>query len=102
MTYKIRFIDNVMASCLEHLTDNLAEGLHKDKCKDCKSNLEYMTANDGLLIFMCVDCNKTYEKKFDEDLFKRFQNNHTLCDRDLNKFSLMLQKGFYPFEYIDG
>ena len=30
------------------LTDNLAEGLHKGKCKNCKSSLEYITGKDGL------------------------------------------------------
>ena len=35
---KIRFINSVksMASCLLSPTDNLAEGLHKGKCKDCE------------------------------------------------------------------
>ena len=37
-----------------------------------------MTAKDGLLIFKCVDCNKTYEKKFNEDLSKRFKERLSL------------------------
>ena len=59
--YKIRFIDSVrfMTSFLSSLTDNLAEGLHKGKCKDCKPSLEYMAATDVLLTFNCVHCNKT-------------------------------------------
>ena len=34
----MRFIYNVkfMASSLSSLTDSLAEGMHKGKCKDCK------------------------------------------------------------------
>ena len=73
--YKIRFINSVrfMARSLSSLDVNLAEGLRKDKCKDCRSGLEYMTSSDGLLIFKCVDFNKTYEKNFDEDLLKRFK-----------------------------
>ena len=85
--YKIRLIDSVqfMTSFLSSLTDNLAEGLCKGNCKDCTSRLEYMTAKNGLLIFKCVDCNKTYKKKFDEDLSKRFENMYWSCDRDINK-----------------
>ena len=40
-----------MGSSLSSLTDNLVEGLHKGKCKDCKSSLEYMTVKDSLLTF---------------------------------------------------
>ena len=52
-----------MASSLSSLTDNLSQGLHKNKCKDCKSSLECMTANDGLLTFVGVDYNKIYKKR---------------------------------------
>lgn len=57
-------------SSLSSLTDNLEEVLHID----CKSNLEYMTANDGLLFFKCMEYSNTYEKRFDQDLSKRFKN----------------------------
>ena len=75
--YKVRIIDSVkfMASSLSRLSDNLTEGLHKGKCKDCKLSLEYMTVKDGLQIFNCKCCNEIYEKKFDEDLSKTFKNN---------------------------
>ena len=35
--YRIKFIDSArfMASSLSDLVDNLAEGVHKIKCKDC-------------------------------------------------------------------
>ena len=38
-----------MASLLSSLADNLVEGLHKEKCKNCKSDLEYMAGNGGSL-----------------------------------------------------
>ena len=64
-----------MASSLSRLSDNLTEGLHKGKYKDCKLSLEYKTVKDDLQIFNCKCCNKIYEKKFDEDLPKTFKNN---------------------------
>lgn len=44
--YKIKFINSVrfMSSSLSSLSDNLAKGLHKDKCKNCKSDLESIMA----------------------------------------------------------
>ena len=38
ITYKIKFIDSFrfMSSPLSNLVDNLSEGLHSDKCIDCK------------------------------------------------------------------
>ena len=44
ITYKIKFIDSYrsMSSSLSKLVDNLSEGIHIDKCVDCKSNLDYV------------------------------------------------------------
>ena len=94
---QVKFVDSVsfMTSSLSGLTDNLAS-LHKGKFKDCKSSLDYMAAKDGLLSFNYADCNKTYDKKFDEDISKRFENIHQFFDGDINKFCLILQKYVYP------
>ena len=46
-----------MPSSLSNLADNLADAIYKDKCEDWKSDLEYMTVNDGSLAFKCVNCN---------------------------------------------
>ena len=41
ITYKIKFIDSYrfMSMSLSKLTDNLSEGLHNNKCSNCKSYL---------------------------------------------------------------
>ena len=72
--YKIRVIDSIkfMASFQLSLSDSLAEGLHEGECKNCEPSLEYMAATDVLLTFKCVHCNKTYEKKFDDDLSRGY------------------------------
>ena len=59
---------------MPNLTDNLAaEGLHKSECKDCKYSPQYKTTKDGLLTITCVECNKTYEKNFNEEYIWKFQ-----------------------------
>ena len=34
-------------------------------------------------------------KKFDENMNKKFANTYKLCSHDINKFTLLLQKGLY-------
>ena len=112
ITYKIKFIDSFryMSSSLSKLVDNLSEGIHNNKCSDCKSNLDYMriTKNKKLLL-KCFNCNIYYKKKFN-DLIKKFKNAYSFCNNDMaepssseriNKFILLLRKGVYPYEYMD-
>ena len=59
-TCNIAFIDSVrlISSSPSKLAENIAEELHKDRCKDFKSDIEYMTVNDGSLVLKCKDCKK--------------------------------------------
>ena len=81
---------------------NLAEGLHCDKCIDCKSCLGYMSVKDDQLIFRCFQCKKNYKKDFKKELIKRFASIYEFCNEDINKFILLLIKVVYPYEYMDG
>ena len=61
-----------MASSLSKLFDNLSEGIHDNKCVDCKSNLDYVriiTARSSSLerkneklILECYNCKQRYKK----------------------------------------
>ena len=90
-----------MSTSLSKLVDNLSEGLHNNRCLDCKSYLDYMITKDEKLIFRCFTCKKNYEKDFNKELIKRFANTYNFCNRDLNKFILLLRKDVYPYEYMD-
>ena len=68
-----------MSSALSSLADNLSEGLHSDKCIDCKSCLDYISVKDDQrsctqLILRCFECKKNYKKEFNKELIKRFPN----------------------------
>ena len=109
-----------MSSSLSKLVDNLFEGIHYNKCSDCKSNLDYVriTKNKKLLL-KCFNCNIYYKKKFNNDLIKKFKNTYSFCNNDtaepssserttglssserINKFVLLLRKDVYPYEYMD-
>ena len=104
ITYKIKFIDSFrfMATSLSKLVDNLTDNIHNDKCIKCKSNFCFIRVINEKLIFKCIDCEKEYEKEFNKELLERFANTYKFCDNDLNKFIMLLRKGVYPYEYIDG
>ena len=101
--YKIKFIDSFrfMSSSLSSLVVNLSDGLRSDKCKNCKSNLDYIITKDDQLIFRCFEYKKNYEDDFNKELIKRFANVYEFCNEDINKFILLLRKGVYPYEYMD-
>ena len=79
-----------MATSLSKLVDNLTEGIHNGKCIKCKSNLCYMKVTDKKLIFRCFDCKKNYKKEINKELVERFSSTYEFCDKDLNKFIMLL------------
>ena len=90
-----------MSSSLSNLVDNLSDGVHSDKCKDCKSCIDDMSVKDDQLIFGCFKCKKNYNKDFNKELIKRFANIYEFSNEDINKFILLLRKGVHPYEYMD-
>ena len=90
-----------MSSSLSIFVDNLSDGFDCDKCINCKSYLDYMITKDDQLIFRCFEREQNYQKDFNKDLIKRFASKYEFCNKDINKFVLLLRKLIYPYEYID-
>ena len=89
-----------MSTSLSNLDSNLSESFHNNRCIDCKSCLDYKTTKDKKLIFKC-SVKKNYKKDFNNELVKRFANTYRFCNKNLNKFILLLRKGVYLYEYMD-
>ena len=77
---------------LSKLIDNLSEGLHNNTCVDCKSCLNYIKTKNKKLILKCFNCKQYYEKDFNKELIKRFAGTYKFCNKNLNKFILLLKK----------
>ena len=73
ITYKIKILHSArsVSSSVSSLADNLVKDSLKTNAMEC---IKYMTANNGLLLFKCLDWNKSYEKYFNEDLVKVFDS----------------------------
>ena len=52
------------------------------------------------LQYKCYECKKIQLKPINE-LIKKFPKTYRFCNRDINKFILLLRKDVYPFEYMD-
>ena len=101
-SYKIKFIDTrFMETLLSSLVDNLIEGIHKIKCKDCDCFLKYESVKDNSIKYKSLSCNHNYSNKIDEELKKRFRNTFKFSDNNISKFILLLRKGVYPYESMD-
>ena len=68
ISYNIKFIDRarVMATSSSNLVDNLNEGIHKIKCKDCGCFLEFEGVKDNLIKYTCLFYNNDYSNKIHE------------------------------------
>ena len=62
-----------MSSSLSKLVDNSSEGIHNNKCLDCKCCLDYIKIKNEKLLLKCFNCNNYYKKKFNQDLIKKLK-----------------------------
>ena len=85
-----------MSSSLSSLIDNLAD----INCEKCDNKREYIGFRDIHLLLKCFDCNAWF-KRDSKELIKRVANTYEFCNKDINKFILLLRKDVYPYEHMD-
>ena len=81
-----------MASSLSNLVDDLEEGIHKIRCKDCDYFLKYKSVKDNLIKYKGFHTIKIIKKKTGEELKRRFKNTFKFSNNDISKFILLLRK----------
>ena len=91
-----------MASSLEKLASNLCV-TSEVKCDKCRDDMELVNISDKYTaLFGCKKRRIKKTKDVDQRLLKK-NFNHTSrfleCDE---KFCLIVQKGLYPYKYMDG
>ena len=104
---RLKFINSYrfLLSLQEDLTDNLSE-ITVMTCKSCKEKYKtnnecnYIALEDNRLKYKCTECNKHLYKPI-TPIKENFTNTYRLCNKDLNKFVLLLRKDIYPYEYMD-
>ena len=73
--------------------------MHREK-KNIKPEYEFIGLKNNRLNYRCKECNGTSNKSIN-DLIEKFPRMYKFCNNDLNKFVMLLRKGFYPYEYMD-
>ena len=77
----------------------------KKECKSCKErekisiNCTLIKLENNRLIYKCEKWNDISYKSVDA-LKEKFPNTYRFCNKDINKFILLLRKGVYPYEYM--
>ena len=67
-----------------------------------KKEQENKFIDNMTILSQSVDKVSETDKKISQAvLIEKFTNTYHLCNKDLNKFELLLRKGAYPYEYVD-
>ena len=94
-----------MRGLLDSHVNNLSE-IDKETCIKCQERnntiqkCEFVKLKENRLMYRWTNCNDLSFKPV-EPLIQKFSNTYRLCDKDNNKFILLLRKSVYPYEYID-
>ena len=103
--YRLKFIDSFrfMPTSLSELVDNTSGIFNSIECKSCieKININseccFVRLKNNKLIYKCKECKEEWKRPLYK-LIENFPNIYQFCNGDLNKFVMLLRKGFFPYE----
>ena len=87
-----------MHDSLSNLVDNLSEVNNKELKNKFTDNMRSMIDSLSQSISKVSEIDNKITKA---PLTEKFPNTYQLCNKDLNKFALLLRKGVYSYEYMD-
>ena len=103
---KNKFIDNVrsMVFSLSQSVDEILEIERKISQIDKKESKNKFIDNMRSMVFslsQSIDKISEIDRRTSHAaLIEKFPNTYQLCNKDRNKFALLLRKGVYPYEYM--
>ena len=102
-----KFIDNMrsMMASLSQSIDKVSEIdkkiLQIDKKEPENKFIDNMRSIRASLSSLVDNLSEINKKESVNELIKKFPNTCQFCNKDLNKFALLLRKGIYPYKYMD-
>ena len=87
-----------MSALLSTHIDDLSE---IDKKEPEKEFIESMRSMSALISSLIDDISEINKKILLIELIEKFPITYKFCNKDLSKCELLLQKGVYPYEYMD-
>ena len=91
-----------MLTSLSKLIDNLSK-IYKKNAKNARKkknqvSMKFNGFKNNKSNYKCKECKKRWLKAIN-GLIKKFSNIHQFCNRDINKFALLLKEGVQRYEY---
>ena len=99
--------DNTFTDSIRSMINSLSQSINKisEIDNDISQIDNKFTGNTRSMISslsQSIDKISEINNKISQDeLFKKFPNTYQLCNKNLNKFELLLQKGVYPYEHME-
>ena len=87
-----------MSTLLSNCIDNLSEINKKETENKFIDGMRSMLSSLESIIDNVSELNKKISLI---ELSEKFPSTYKFCNKDLNKFELLLRKGVYPYEHMD-